>query len=59
MNHKHRYDKPRRSSTELPIGLMLLAILGIAAYLFVAGAFSGKSQNVAVYLPQTAASDPR
>ncbi len=59
MNHKHSYDKPRRSSTELPIGLMLLAILGIAAYLFVAGAFSGERQNVAVYLPKTTASDPR
>lgn len=54
MYHRERYGEPeRRASIGLPIGVMLLSMLAIFAYLLIGGAFSGDgSRNVAVYLPQ-------
>ncbi|WP_077960673.1 hypothetical protein [Ensifer adhaerens] len=53
MYEHDRYSQPERKfSTGLPIGVMLLAMVAIGAYLFVGSALSSApQQSVAIVLP--------
>ncbi|ASY73332.1 hypothetical protein N181_25025 [Sinorhizobium fredii USDA 205] len=48
-----RRDRHNTQSTAFPIGLLLLAIGAILAYLAVGGAWSDNRTETAVYAPQT------
>ncbi|WEX86141.1 hypothetical protein PZN02_002400 [Sinorhizobium garamanticum] len=54
------YGQPeRRASTGLPLGIMLLSMFALTAYLLVGGALlDDKNQDVVVYVPQASAPNP-
>ncbi|MCA1440009.1 hypothetical protein I6F07_07170 [Ensifer sp. IC4062] len=59
--HERDIDgQPERSaSTGLPVGIMLLSMFGITAYLLVGGALlDDKNQDVVVYVPQAPTLNP-
>ncbi|MDK1376781.1 MULTISPECIES: hypothetical protein [unclassified Sinorhizobium] len=60
MHDRDNYGHPeRRASTGLPLGIMLLSMLAITAYLVVGGALlDDKNQDIVVYVPQASAPNP-
>ncbi|MBP1888143.1 hypothetical protein [Sinorhizobium mexicanum] len=57
MHDRDNYGHPeRRASTGLPLGIMLLSMLAIGAYLLVGGALlDDENQDVVVYVPRVSA----
>ncbi|MBZ7927703.1 hypothetical protein LAC81_37850 (plasmid) [Ensifer adhaerens] len=56
MHEKHSYGQPEpRFSTGLPIGVMLITMTAIAAYLFIGSTLlDGGERAVAIVLPKPA-----
>ncbi|PLT95022.1 hypothetical protein BMJ32_30570 [Sinorhizobium medicae] len=53
MSGMHYHEPEHHSSAGLPVGILLLSVLGISGYLIVGGSLSGGGESAAskVYLP--------
>ncbi|WDZ75433.1 hypothetical protein PWG15_12480 [Ensifer adhaerens] len=60
MYERYTYDAPERKfTTGLPVGVMLLSMVVIAAYLLFGGASIDSKQTTSVVLPKSAADTSR